>query len=271
MKKNLFISFFILGIFFISIFCLSSSFSSKKIQNISSPYLGTQVTFLRAGGGGSTGGGSSTGGSHGTSSHGGYSSSNGRTSFLGNFLFYMLFFLSLFFTSIRLSFRVFKSSRNSKKFLKMLSLKDKTWNYKKQEKQAIEAFYSIQNSWTNMDMMPSRAYMDDSLYEEFQTKLAWMEMRRERNVLKNIRLLEIKPVFVHDEEDDTKDFIWFYVKGKMVDYVINMDTLEKKAGHSSSTSFVEFWKFVRKDEEYFVLSKILQKDEYEKILFQDNE
>ena len=55
-----------------------------------------------------------------------------------------------------------------------------------------------------------------------------MEIRRERNILKNIRLLEIKPVFVHDEEDDTKDFIWFYVKGKMVDYVINMDTLEKK-------------------------------------------
>ena len=55
-------------------------------------------------------------------------------------------------------------------------------------------------------------------------------MRKERNVLKRIRLLDIKPVFVHDEEDDTKDFIWFYLKGKMVDYVINTDTLEKVEG-----------------------------------------
>ena len=94
-------------------------------------------------------------------------------------------------------------------------------------------------------------------------------MRKERNVLKRIRLLDIKSVFVHDEEDDTKDFIWFYLKGKMVDYVMNTDTLEKVEGSTIPTSFVEFWKFVRKDDDHFVLAKILQQNEGDSILIQD--
>ena len=267
MKKILLIFLFSLGILFISIFCFSFSSFHEKTNDFSFSSIDHQAVFLRAGGGSSSGGGhsSSGSGSHG----GGYHSSGGRSSLFSNILFYIVFFFGFFFTSIYFYFHLVRASMNSRKFLKMLSLKDKTWNYKKQEKQVIEAFYSIQNSWTNGDMSNSKDYMDCSLYEEFQTKLVWMEMRKERNVLKRIRLLDIKPVFVHDEEDDTKDFIWFYLKGKMVDYVINTDTLEKVEGSTIPTSFVEFWKFVRKDDDHFVLAKILQQNEWNSILTQD--
>ena len=55
----------------------------------------------------------------------------------------------------------------------------------------------------------------------------------------------------------------------MVDYIINTETNEKIEGNDYSKSFVEFWKFVKKDEKW-VLAKILQKDEENLIKFQDN-
>ena len=82
-------------------------------------------------------------------------------------------------------------------------------------------------------------------------------------------LINLKPISIYDDEDDSKDLIWFYIKGKMVDYIINTETNEKIEGNDYSKSFVEFWKFVKKDNKW-VLAKILQKDEENLIKFQDN-
>ena len=108
-------------------------------------------------------------------------------------------------SSIVLYVKVVRSSINSKKYLKMLGKKDTTWRYKNIEKQAIKTFYSIQKSWTNMDMSPSQEYMSKDLYEAFNIKLNFMEMQNKRNVLKMINLFDIKPVSVYDNEDDDKN------------------------------------------------------------------
>lgn len=229
---------------------------------------------LRAGGGssGSGGGGSSSGssssGGHGTGGnyYDGYN--NIFLSILHEILSFASFFFLLFFATILLYFKVLRSSFNSRRYLRMLSKKDTAWKYRKIEKQAIKTFYAVQKAWTNMNMEPAKEYMDKDLYENFQTKLEWMEVGNKRNILKRIRLINLRPVSVHDDEDDDKDLVWFYINGFMVDYIINTQTNEKIEGNDIfGMPFIEFWKFTRKGDQW-VLSKILQSDESDKIVFE---
>ena len=177
----------------------------------------------------------------------------------------------MFFGSfIVLYLKVVRSSINSKRLLKILKNSDKSWDYKIIEKCVIGTYYIVQECWTKMDMEPAFDYLSSDLYEEFKIKLEWMKMGNRRNLLKKITLVDLKPVSVYDDNDNSKDLIWFYIKGKMIDYVINTETNEKLEGNDYSKSFVEFWKFVKTSDDRWVLDKILQNDEKDKIKFQDS-
>ena len=104
------------------------------------------------------------------------------------------------------------------------------------------------------------------IYDSFQTKLNWMSYRNQKNILENIQLIQALPVAVHDDNDNSRDYIWFYIKGRMVDYIIDTNTQLKVSGNTSSTSFVEYWQFIRKEDKW-VLNKILQKNESDQIPF----
>ena len=143
---------------------------------------------------------------------------------------------------------------------------DNAWKYKDVFITVKESFIAIQTAWSNMDMTPASKYMSDELFDSFQTKLNWMSYRNEKNVLENIQLLKALPVAVHDDCDNSRDYIWFYIKGRMVDYIIDTEKQLKISGNTSAASFVEYWQFIRKDNNW-VLNKILQKNESDQIPF----
>ena len=218
------------------------------------------ITILRAGGGSSGGSHSSSGGS--SSRHYG---SRGYSSPLSNIISSIIFILILFASTIILYFKVLRASFNSKRYLRLLDNKDITWKYKTIENRVIETFYVVEEAWTNNDINKAKDYMDKDLYENFKSKLEWMDINNRRNILKKIRLVNLKPVSVYDDKDDNKDLIWFYIKGKMIDYIVDTKTNNIVSGNTKNKSFVEFWKFVKNDNNEWVLSEILQEDESKKI------
>ena len=131
-----------------------------------------------------------------------------------------------------------------------------------------DSFIAIQTAWSNMDMSPASQYMSKELYGSFQTQLNWMSYRNQKNILENIQLIQALPVAVHDDCDNSRDYIWFYIKGNMVDYIIDTNTQLKVSGNTSATSFVEYWQFTR-EENNWVLNKILQKNEADQIPFSE--
>ena len=52
-----------------------------------------------------------------------------------------------------------------------------------------------------------------------------------------------------------------YIKGKMIDYIINTKTNEVIEGNVMSSVFTEYWLFVKNKKGEWVLSKIYQRDE----------
>lgn len=86
--------------------------------------------------------------------------------------------------------------------------------------------------------------------------------------MRDIRLLSALPVAVHDDENDAIDFVRFYIKGSMVDYVIDTETQQILSGSTAPAKFVEYRKFTRRGSDR-VLAEILQKNEAGKITFCD--
>lgn len=222
---------------------------------------------LRAGGGTSGGGG---GGSSGGSSSGGhYHSSNHRNS---SDPFSMLFGLILFVlvgsgSAIVFRFRLSRSARNTKKLMTLLQKKDSAWKYKHIQRQVRSSYFAIQKAWSHSDMQPAKEYMSESLYDTFQTQLNWMKVKQQRNVLKNIRLRDAIPVSVHDDRDDSLDHVWFYIKGRMIDYTVDTQTNQRLDGSPLSESFSEYWQFIRTEGNRWVLNRILQEDQADEISF----
>ena len=230
------------------------------VVNAKETSYNSSVTILRAGGGSSGGSHSSSGGS--SSRHYGR---RGYSSPLSTIISAIIFIIIIFASTIILYFKVLRASFNSKRYLRLLDNKDITWKYKTIEKRVIETFYIVEEAWTNNDMVKAKDYMDKDLYENFKSKLEWMDINNRRNILKKIRLVNLKPVSVYDDKDDNKDLIWFYIKGKMIDYIVDTKTNSIVSGDTKNKSFIEFWKFVKNDNNEWVLSEILQEDESSKI------
>ena len=241
-------------------------FSTLYITASASECIADSSITLRAGGGGSGGGGG--GGSGGSSGGSHHSGSNGRSSILSNIINLILLPFTVFSSTTAFYIKLTKRSRRSKKLMKKMLESDNAWKYKEISETVSDSFYAIQNAWTNMDLTPAAKYMSDELLDSFQTKLNWMAFRNQRNVLEKIELLSALPVAVYDDKDNSRDFIWFYIKGKMVDYTIDTVTQLKVEGNTSATSFIEYWQFVRR-ENCWVLNKILQKDEADQIPFSE--
>jgi len=221
---------------------------------------------LRAGGG-SSGGSGGGGGSNGGSSH--TTSGTGRQPTLLESILDIIIIPFVFFSSTILFYiKMTKYSRRSKKMMKQMRQSDNAWKYKDISRTATDCFFAVQTAWSDMDMTPASQYMSEELFDSFQTKLNWMKYRKEKNILKNIQLINVLPVAVHDDSDNSRDFIWFYIKGRMVDYIIDTETQLKVSGNTAPASFVEFWQFTRKDDNW-VLNKILQKNESDQIPFSE--
>ncbi len=79
-------------------------------------------------------------------------------------------------------------------------------------------------------------------------------------MFKKIKLLNAKPVGLQHYKDNSKDVIWFYIHGLMIDYTINEKTTQVVDGKTRNSSFIEYWKFIKKNDSW-VVDLIMQEDE----------
>ena len=89
-----------------------------------------------------------------------------------------------------------------------------------------EIYFNLQEAWTSMDYSQVEEYMSSDLYKNHKAKLGWMVVRKRQNILQKIRLLAVKHVGVQHYLDSSKDVVWFYIKGLMIDYIINSEPMK---------------------------------------------
>ena len=90
-------------------------------------------------------------------------------------------------------------------------------------------------------------YLSQKMQQEFQTKFEWSRMRHEVFVMEGIQLLDAILVEAENEDGDDRDYIWYLIHGKMIDYVYHEETGELLKGSRKMEDFFEilevlFWK-----------------------------
>jgi Uncharacterized protein conserved in bacteria len=212
----------------------------------------------RAGGGGGGGGG---GGHSITSVHSGASGNQvSWTTLLYAVLINGTLIVILFHRDILFYFKLHRKGFESRKTMAELNKRDAFFDYSNFRKTVEDTFYKVQDAWGERDQELDKAFLSQSLYEQFCTKTAEMKVRHEKDILRDIHLLDVIPVDVEDFPDSNVDFIWVYIKAKMADYVIDEQSRRVISGSKNIKSFVEYWKFIKEDGRW-VLDEIKQKDE----------
>lgn len=220
------------------------------ITFILSLFLCTTSIFARAGGGSGGGGGSS-------SSHGGHYSNSNRSNgdYIGGWILFIAFSGSI---ALLKNYDIIKLSRKTKEKLSNSAKKDPVWKKESITKRIREIYFAVQENWSMQNIEGLKPYVSASLLSQWEAKIEWMKYRYEQNVLENIHLIDKKVIYLHDDCDDSKDYFFAYIQGKMKDSTI--DTLSKLTIEKHTSIFVEYWRFLRIDNTFY-LDAIFQEDE----------
>lgn len=226
-------------------------------------FSGQTVAFARAGGGRSSSSHSSTSHSS-SSSHS--STSSTRSSKEYTIIEKIIIIMTLIIVIIFVPIIVRKVRLNKKKYtcisvINNLSKCDRNWNYDNLMKDIKDAFYMVQIAWRERNQDLAKEFMSEYLYSEHKLQTEEMKLRKEKNILHNMVLLDAIPIGLQDLGGIDKDYIWVHIKAKCRDYTINEETNKVIEGKDSKDEqFEEYWKFIR-TEKRWVLDDIRQVDQ----------
>ncbi|MBD5644162.1 Tim44 domain-containing protein [Clostridium botulinum] len=229
----------------------------------------SMTVSARSGGGHSSGGGHGSSSGHGSGSHGSrgsssrgyYESSESNVGDLIEILIVPLFIILIWKRdAIICRPKISRKSKEAEKIIRRLKNVDISYSKDMLQNRVEKTYFKMQEAWTSLNLEISKEYMSEDIYKLHNSKLAWMEIRNQRNVLKSIKLLNTKPVGLEHYKDNSKDFIWFYIHGAMIDYTIDEITTQVVDGNTRNSSFIEYWKFIKKNDSW-VVDLIMQEDE----------
>ena len=131
----------------------------------------------------------------------------GRSNPLGNVIFIIFIGAIWQRENIICKIKVTRKNSQAKNLIAYLKKIDNDYSDEILDKRVEETYFKMQEAWTNRDTEISREYMSDSIYDLHTSKLAWMKVRNQRNILNNIKLLDFKPVSIKHYKDNSKDVI----------------------------------------------------------------
>ncbi|MGG7098778.1 Tim44 domain-containing protein [Clostridium sardiniense] len=230
--------------------------------------LPTTSAFPIAGGGSGGGGGGGAGGgsggrSGGSSGRGGSSGASVESQIISGALGIFTFVGG--FEKVKRKIILKRKKDGFLSAIKEFKKYDLGWEYNDISNDITTAFYLVQEAWTKRNQDIAREYMSKKLYTLHKTKTEWMKVREEKNILKDVELLEVIPIGALNSKDKFEDMIWVNIKCSMVDYTINEKTNSIIDGNKSKHKrYEQFWRFKR-DEKHWVLDEIKWPNEIEDI------
>lgn len=229
-------------------------------------FSGQTIAFARAGGGSSSSSHSSS--SHSSSSYNTYHNRSSSSSTSGHFnLMETIIIIAILIAVVIIVYIIIRKARlaekkyNSIQVIEDLSKLDGKWNYDKIKNDIKDAFYMIQISWRERNEEYAREYMSAYMYDKHIMQVEEMKVKKEKNILENMTLLDATPIGVKDFAGINKDYIWVHIKAKSKDYTVDEETNEVIKGKvSKDVQFEEYWKFIR-NEKRWILDSIKQTDQ----------
>ena len=139
-----------------------------------------------------------------------------------------------------------KKHRQCKELLQRLAKTDASWDPESIKRRVERMYFKVQEAWMQRDQSIAQGFMSDRLYQKHKMQTDLMRSEHRKNVLEEITLTQAKVINVSVCADDSKDGVWVYIEGSMIDYMVNDQTGKEIAGSTSkSEHFAEVWKLIR--------------------------
>lgn len=207
------------------------------------------VEELMARGGGGGGHGSSGGGSH--SSGSSWSGEQHPLTTRDLIIYICVFILGSF--SALITIVVMLKSNASKKIIKKIILSDTFWDFNEMKSHAHEVFYKIQDAWGKRDIDRAKNYITPELHRKYKIKLEYLRMEHKVNIIRNINITDIKIIGCEDYKDDSKDRYIAYIKGTILDFMVDDRTGRNITNEDKETeTFSDTYHFVRVDNNWLL-------------------
>ncbi len=147
-----------------------------------------------------------------------------------------------------LHYRIAQKNKEAAALIEKFAASDSGWRMESLKQRIEECFFKVQEAWTERNQDLARGYISRRLYDKHKAQTDLMIKDGEKNILKNINLIEAKIVEAIDYTDNSKDLFRVYIKGSMIDYTVTDPGGEVIKGKPEETGkFTELWKFTRED------------------------
>ena len=158
-----------------------------------------------------------------------------------------------------LHFKISRKNQEADALIEKISVTDSGWRTESLKHRIEECYFKVQEAWMERNQDLARDYMSRGLYDKHKAQTDLMIKDHEKNILKEINLVQAKIVEAIDYKDNSKDLFWVYIRGSMIDYTVKDNTGEVIKGNpNEAEKFSELWKFIRDDNGRWVLDDIDQ-------------
>ncbi len=159
--------------------------------------------------------------------------------------------------------RINKKKKATEQLLNTLSQDDPAWKEADLEAHARQTFFQIEEAWCKQDLAQLESLLHPQLFSEWKAQIELMQSNGERNVMENLRIVNLRLVEAQNYRDKEKDIYTACIDAKAADYTINANgeivssntgSRRKKANkEKSEEAFCEFWTYERHGEQWLLL------------------
>lgn len=125
-----------------------------------------------------------------------------------------------------------------------------------------QVYFWLQDAWSRRDLSGSEGFLTPRLAAEYRQKLAEMQARGERNLIKEPVLEPDEVEFVHSHLDEDTQHFMAMLFASLIDYTVDGQGHVISGDEAHRLYFTEFWEFVWQRDQW-VLANIYQEDALE--------
>jgi predicted lipid-binding transport protein (Tim44 family) len=125
-----------------------------------------------------------------------------------------------------------------------------------------QVYFWLQDAWTRQDLTDGEDYLAPALLQRYQSDLASMKARGERNVIKEPVLHAGDVEFIHSHLDELEQHFIVMISASLYDYTVDASGRIIAGEDDNRLYFTEFWEF-RWNGDQWVLAEIHQEDALE--------
>jgi predicted lipid-binding transport protein (Tim44 family) len=165
--------------------------------------------------------------------------------------------------ALYINHRINKKKKATDRLLNTLSQDDPAWKEADLEAHTRQTFLQIQAAWCKQDLAQLESLLHPQLFPEWKAQIELMQSNGERNVMENLRILQVRLVEAQNYRDKEEDIYTACIEARATDYTIgangeivssNTGSRRKKANkEKSEEGFREFWTYERHDEKWLLL------------------